>query len=392
MKFSPAFLFFSSSVLVLIGTTIGAGIFGLPFLFSRIGLGWAVTLFFFLALVMIFEQLGYVFVTLHTEGKHRLPGYAKIHLGQWARNVEIVSTIAGYIGGLLVYGILAGTFLNIIIPALEPFWGSIAFFIVGVFLIGLRQNIFVRVESWLTILLILLFLGIVIVGFNSVRLDSLSVVMSQGSAWWHFLLLAYGAILFSLTAIAAIPEVSAVFFTMRTTRLRDHAVYWSVGAGTVLAALFTLLFALVVVGISGGSTTPDALSGLSIFLGKGVIVAGAWVGILAVVTSFLTFGIYARHTLNYDFGLSRVAASAIVSLVPPALFLIGLRNFIDVIGLLGAVFGGIDSILIACMVGRIRYKLHHKFSAVEVALWVAGAVFLTGIVLELYFFAQNIFR
>ena len=106
-------LFFWGSVFSLLGTIVGAGIFGLPYIFAKIGWQASLALFIFLAAIILFVHFNYVFVVLRTEGKHRLAGYAQIHLGNWAKVVEVFSTIIGYTGGLLVYGILAGIFLTL---------------------------------------------------------------------------------------------------------------------------------------------------------------------------------------------------------------------------------------------------------------------------------------
>lgn len=375
-------LFFWGSVFSLLGTIVGAGIFGLPYIFAKIGWQASLALFIFLAAIILFVHFNYVFVVLHTEGKHRLAGYAQIHLGNWAKVVEVFSTIIGYTGGLLVYGILAGDFLSKLIPWLDSFQLTILFFLVGGILIYFKQVLFLKVESILSIILAGLLLVIIFYGLNYVKLENFFIPAQFDL---KYTLLAYGAVLFSLSGVVAIPEIVGSFFQANLNNISFKYVSKIVLTGTLLAALLTLLFSFVIVGVSGGSTSLDSLSGVGNILGKWIIIFGSLVGFLAIATSHVPFGLNARHVLAYDFGFSKTVAILIVTFLPLGLFLLGLRNFIPIIGTLGAVFGGIDSILILAIAVKIRRQTQIKFSFINMVSYFAAAVFLVGIILEIYF-------
>ena len=69
---------FIQAASVLVGTMVGAGIFGIPFVFSRagffVGVAWLVALTVMMGLFnLLFGEL-----TLSTEGNHQISGYARI--------------------------------------------------------------------------------------------------------------------------------------------------------------------------------------------------------------------------------------------------------------------------------------------------------------------------
>lgn len=375
-------LFFWGSVFSLLGTIVGAGIFGLPYIFSKIGWQVSLAFFIFLAAIILLVHFNYVFVVLRTEGKHRLAGYAQIHLGNWAKVVEVFSTIIGYTGGLLVYGILAGDFLSKLIPGSSAFQLSILFFLVGGILICLKQSIFLKVESILAFSVMILFLTIIFYGWGHINISNL---LNYEPLTLKYLFLAYGAILFSLSGVVVIPEIVGSFFNANLNNVSFKYVLKIVLVGTLLAAVITLLFSFVVVGISGGNTSLDSLSGMGHILGNWVVISGSVIGFLAVTTSFIPFGLNARHVLAYDFGFSKTVAILIVTFLPLCLFLLGLRSFIPIIGTLGAVFGGIDSVLILMIAIKIRKKIKTGLSFIDVLSYFAALVFLVGIILEIYF-------
>ena len=100
----------------LIGTIIGAGVFGIPYVVAKSGI--LISLFYFLILgaLVLFLHLCLGEVVLRTKEKHRLVGYTEKYLGKKAKILVTISVIIGTVGALLVYIILGGDFLKIIFP------------------------------------------------------------------------------------------------------------------------------------------------------------------------------------------------------------------------------------------------------------------------------------
>lgn len=162
------------------------------------------------------------------------------------------------------------------------------------------------------------------------------------------LFLPYGVILFSLSGFAAIPELEDIL-EGRHTHFRSAIL-----VGTIIAALMTLGFGLVVYGVSGAATTTDAVIGLKPMLGDIIAAFMAAFGFLAVATSYFIIGINLRSTFEYDYSVPRLLAWLLTAGVPVLVVLAGAKNFIDIIGFSGAVFGGISATIVALLYVAVR--------------------------------------
>ena len=108
---------FWKALSVFVGTIIGVGIFGLPWVASKSG--FLILLFYFLilAIVAIVVHLMLGDVIVKTPGKHRFPGYVKKYLGpRWGR-VALIGICFGLFGAQLAYLLVGGGFLfNLLSP------------------------------------------------------------------------------------------------------------------------------------------------------------------------------------------------------------------------------------------------------------------------------------
>ena len=134
MSFSGASRNFYYPLSVLIGTIVGAGIFGLPYAFAKAGFGIGLLFLFFLAIATLILHLSYGEVVLRTSQKHRLVGYVAMYLGPRWKQIAGIVAVLGMYGALLAYTILGGEFLDIIfpfIPSLTPFHFALIFFVLA---------------------------------------------------------------------------------------------------------------------------------------------------------------------------------------------------------------------------------------------------------------------
>ncbi len=332
---------FINALAMLVGTIIGAGIFGLPYVAAKSGFYLTIIYLIIIASVVTLLHLLYSEVVLRTQGKHRLVGYAEIYLGVWGKRIATVSAILGGYAGLLIYIILGGVFL---FGFLGDFLGgnprvySVIIFFISLFFIAGGIKIISRIESFLSFLLIAAIFIFLAKGSFLVNASNFSF-----TADWSQFFLPYGVLLFALTGGSIIPELANVLDDDER-RLKKTIIL-----GTVIPVIIYFLFIAVVFGITGASTTPDAITGLKNIYGDGFVRIGALIGFLAVVTSFLAFGINLKKTFQYDYKFSGALSLVLALSVPFAIFLTGFDDFIRVIGFSGAVMGGIDGVLIILM-------------------------------------------
>src|SRR3989344_1912617 len=120
------------AVSILVGTIIGVGVFGIPFVFAKAG--FLTGLFFLIGvwLLVTVLYLAYGEVVLRTGTHHQLVGYANKYIGNRGKNFALLATFFGMCGGMLVYLIVIGVFwVNVLGFWLffTPFIFSIFFFI-----------------------------------------------------------------------------------------------------------------------------------------------------------------------------------------------------------------------------------------------------------------------
>ena len=363
----------------LIGSIVGVGLFGIPFVSVRAGLWVGLLYIVVLGAVMLIIHLLYGEVEERTEGNHRLTGHAQVYLGIWGKwIVGALVLVAGY-GGLLAYLIVAGVFLDIMFPGFStPYFWTLGFWIVA----SLAVFRGIRMVGWgefvMTIALVATMLIIIGKGFGNIVPENL---LGTGTSFADFFA-PYGVVLFSLMGINAIPEVRAVLGKYDGPRFKKVIII-----GTLVPILLYIIFTIAVVGVSGEATTEESIRGLIPFLGGTVAKIGALFGFLAVATSFLVFSINLKSTYIYDWGVGKSGAFLLVVFFPLALFLLGIRDFIVIVGITGALLGALSGPVIIWLHHRARLRGAQRpgfvFSPPRVVLYIVGALFVVGGVYEI---------
>ena len=333
----------------LVGTIVGAGIFGLPYVISQSGVLPAVFYFLLIGGAVMVLHLLFGEVCLRTNEKHRLIGYSQMYLGGVGKMLVIVSTLFGLLGALLVYIILGGRFLAI---ALAPFFSlsdttaSFLFWIVLSFFVLQGIQLIARAEFFMNLLLLLF--GAVIFAFAFPHVQSANFTLIESSN----IFLPYGVILFSLLGWSAIPEIADLFKSKKDKQNLDNVIVWTFA----IVIAFYLAFSFIIVGVSGQNTSPNTLDGLVPFLGQNIVIAGSLFGLVALASSFLILGNYLKNSLRYDFKLPYLVSTGIAVFIPFLIYFTGVRDVILVMGILGAVLGAIEGVIIILIFQRAKSK------------------------------------
>jgi len=322
---------------------VGAGIFGVPYVISKSGFLPGLLFLFVLTTAVLVIHLFYGEIILRTPGNHRFVGYAQIYLGQWGKRLTTFTSIFVFYGALLAYIILGGKFLATIFGGTDFIWSLIFFsiFSLAVFF-GLR--VITQMEILMSLLLIVVVILIFIKGWPMIKLDNLST-------WdWQYFFLPYGVILWAVTAVSAIPEMKEIF--KQNYQFFKKAIIW----GTLLPVFLYVLFILTVVGVTGQQTSPEAIQGLVDALKNHTVIFGAIFGLLAVATSFLVVGLSLKKTFWYDYNINKCLAWVLTCSIPLIAYLCKLRDFITVIGFLGATLGGLQMILLILIYQKAKTR------------------------------------
>lgn len=366
-----------AAALLLVGAIVGAGMFAIPFVFVQAGFLTGALELLLLAALVTLVHLAYAEVVVRTPQVHRLPGYARLYLGPAAAWLSRLSYLIGISGALLAYLILGGAFLGAILetvlPGLPVLAGPAAFYLIGIGVV-LRG---IRFESFANALFTLALIAAVL-GLGVALLPHVSFVELAAFSPGRFMV-PYGVLLFALAGSAIIPDIRRVLGGGRSSRMAAVVI-----AGTLVSAALYLLFAVAVAGTTGDATTPDAISGVAERFGPTYGLLGAAIGFLAAITSFITLAVVLEGMFTTDFGMKLGMSTTLTASIPLVLFAAGLRDFVAVIGLVGAVAIGIDSILILAIHRRaqtayadaasFRLPLPGAFRVALTLLFVAGVV------------------
>lgn len=363
-----------------IGTIIGVGIFGLPFAVSKFGFFPSLLYFTFLGVVLIIYHLVIGEIALRTKGEHRMPGFAKIYLGPKGEAVAVISGIIGLFGTNLAYIIVGGNFLaQILMPVLggTEFVYVLLYFISGAFIIFLGTAAIAKSEL---ISVGVLFTILAILGWNTAPHIQAQNFLTVD---WRYILLPYGVVLFALSGASIVPELKEILGSS-VKKLKSVIII-----GTIIPAIVSLLFVIFVLGVSGASTTEDAITGLRNIIGSRIIALGYIFGIVASFTSYLSVGETLKKVFWYDLKFSHFNAWIFASFIPILLYFAGLKNFIVIIALTGAVTTGID-LMITYLIHRKAKKTGLRKPEYEINLPISVwycilSVFLAGVILSILF-------
>jgi len=361
------------AVAILSGTIIGVGLFSLPYITSKVGFWVMLGYFLVLGTLVIIVHLFFGELSLKTPDFKRLPGFAKIYLGNWGKNIAFISIILGLFGAMLAYLIVGGEFLT---AALAPIFGgsnllyTIFYFILGSYLVYSGIRAIAKIEFWGLVLFFLILIVIFFKGFPYLKFANLFPSPDLGQ-----LFLPYGAVLFSLWGAALIPEVEEMLGEQKRLLKKIIPI-------AILIPIFVYIFFIyLILGITGSQTTESALIGLKIFLGNKIAFLGLFFGVLATFTSFIALGVTLKKVFWYDLRIPHSLAWTLTCFLPLILFLIGIKSFISVISFVGAVVLGIDGILILLMYRKIRPE--RKFLIYPLTL-----IFLGGIIYGVIYFVK----
>ena len=353
----------------LIGTIIGAGVFGIPYVMSRSGILFSLFYFLILGGVALFLHLAFGEIVLRTKEKHRLIGYAQKYLGKKAKILITFSTLFGTIGALLAYIILGGDFLKIIFPVpLSTFqlslilWAILSFFVLlGIESIGWLE-FFMNIGFLIAIFLVFLFSLPKIEISNFILADLKNFVLP------------YGVILFSLIGWNAVPEIEG--FLKNKKNLKKVIV-----KAILICIIFYFLFGMIISGVTGRNTTPEAFRGLVGILGTKIMILGGIFGLLAVSTSFLILASYLKNALIFDYNFSYFPAFLVACFSPLILFLMGIREFISVVAVVGSLVGLLEGIVITFIYKKAK-KLGDRTPEYSLRIPIS-LIYLTIIILSL---------
>lgn len=363
---------------MMVGSIIGVGVFGLPYAFAQGGFALGLLALLFLGSMFVVLQLMLGEVVVQTPGHHRLVNYIGIYTGRIWKWVALLTLSLGIWGAMLAYIVVGGTFLRLLLsPVLggESAVYSYALAISASLLVYGGLALAARIEYLIVGALLFLFAFIVLASAPFIDVSSFATLNLQN------VFVPYGVILFSLSGMGIVPELKDVLGKTHVRQLSPVIIL----AMTAIVLLYAF-FAFAVVGVTGSNTSSMAFDGLVPYLGGTFLVVATLLGSITILSIYMVLGVELLNTFKFDFNMRHKTAWFIVCVVPIVLFAMGMREFVDIIGFVGSVFGGILGILVALSYWTMRRRglcrTHHCINFPAPLTWLIIAIFAAGIIWE----------
>lgn len=324
---------------ILSGTIIGAGIFSLPYVFSRVGILYG--FFYLIAFTLVYFAIHsmYADLLLENPGEHQFFYLAKKYLPKGVARIASFSIFAELILVLTAYLILAGVFVKLAL-GLDELSGVLIFWIIGSVFIFVKLKWLGWIDFLDTVGILLIIAVISFAGLEG-EVRDIPIVRDLNLP---LLFLPFGPMLFSLSGRPGIGKVVEEYNAGREKSPGSlKKIIW---AGTFLPAILYFFFAFSVLRLSP-NVSSEALSGLNI--APNLLVFLGAVGLITIWTSYFMMGINVKDILRLDLGWKSWGAGAAAVVTPIALYFLGVRNFLGVVGFVGGVFLALEGIFVVAM-------------------------------------------
>lgn len=361
----------------IIGSIIGVGIFGLPFVASQAG--FSISSIFILVVGFVYAITLILFseIIMYTPGQSRISGLAGKYLGHHWKPIASFLQFSNSWGAMLGYIILGGAFLKAIFAPwfdISLFNSQLIFAIVSSFILIGGLGFVAYIESYFFWMVIALIISMIALGLPHAEFTNLLNIEPSN---WHIPL---GVALVAFGGFAAIPEAADVLNDERE-KLRKAVIF-----SMLFCGLIYILFSGTVLMVTGGNTTQDALIGFAEVIAPWFVFIASIVGLFSVFSSFIVLGMSNIDGFVYDYKIRYVISWFITSLIPISIFLFGARNFIGVIGLTGGILGSLIGLMVIRMYKKARHDVCMPKRCLAIpsgALYLCQAIFLLGIIMQI---------
>lgn len=359
------------SMAILVGTIIGGGIFVLPYINIKSGI--LISNFWLLLLCIIMCILHLIFgeIILKTDKEMKLPGYAGYYLGNMVKKFLNFVSIFSIAFSLLIYILLADKFIHIIMgnnyAFLKPYTFVLVWLVLNVFLF-LKMIDLSKCNFILTLVLMVLMVVLSFLCFQHLDFSNLIINQQLMSRFWY---ISYGVIFFAIDGLVAMPMM---FMFLKHKNASKTVYKKSVILSYIFVFIIFFLFMNSVSLLSKNNTTIDTFSGLIPFLGRGVLIMGALIGLLAIITSYIVFVNYYKDMLRCDIGCNKLWSILITMFLPLMFLLLNADRLDDLMSLVGGVIGGMIAVIVLLIYQKVK-NINSSIYNLNLPNWF---VFITG--------------
>ena len=358
--------------------TLGAGLFGVPYVFAYAWvLQWTIRTVVIWTVAIILNLLQ-AEVTLTMPDRMRLPGMMQRLLPKRLSLIGLLTASMQYFIAIFAYISLSGIFINILLwseTIIHPSISASIYALLVWLLIYKGVDWIEKYDKLIVVVFLCTLTFLILYGF-SITTPSHFLLWEKAS-WF----LPYWVLIYALNSASSVPVLEDILGKEKKDLPYIIVIWW------VFCMTMVLLRWWAVVGISGIATTTDALSGLQNFLPSRIVKLSWLVGILAISSPHLVLWENLFETLKQNFRLSSLNAWTVVTVLPLIAYLYLQSDFVSTIWFSGAVFTGLTCVFIWMMNIILHKKYWKKSSHVlpynkELSYIIIG-IFSFGIVYEI---------
>ena len=305
---------------ILVGTLVGAGVLGLPYAASKVGLIPAIGILFGIMLLMLFTS--FIVLKLSAElGGAQMSTIAHRSLGKAGGWIMYLSIMIMGFGAILAYIAGMGSIFTTLFGVNEIV-GAFIFWILASSVIYLGLEASGKTELIMSFVLIAIFIGVTLMLLPHARVENALYVDLGG------IFSMMGVVIFAFGFHTVIPDVYRGIGSYKKTK---KVIVLAFLIPTVIYAVFMVVFLMTF-----GKNTPQvATQGLeTIYDEMGKIIGNA-LPLIAIATSFIGLGLAQQSNSKEFLSLKKPAAWALTVVPPIIIYLVGVRNFADVLSFAG---------------------------------------------------------
>ncbi len=306
----------------LIGVTVGAGVIALPYVFAHTGfiIGTIAMVICWLITLLLTLALGEI--VLRTKQNHEVSGLIETYVGEKAKNFMAVITVLYIYGAIIAYGLGLGEAIHGIFGA-DKFISSIVLFLTLSAIVYFGLKSVTSAEVILTPFIFFIIVTIFLFSYDYIALQNYPSMNIKN------VLLPLGPLFFALMGFWCVPDMKRILKNKKSLKK-------TIILGVTIPAVSYLIFAAIVVGVTGEKTTEVFSVGLAEYVGP-------WIGKLlylftffTISTSFIGLGFSLKEMFCEDYSCANHIAWLAAFGVPFILLFFIKDGFVKVIGITGA--------------------------------------------------------
>ncbi len=305
---------------ILIGTQVGAGILGLPYAASRVGM--VPALFILLGVMLLLMSTALIILKLSAEMRGaQMSTMAQKLLGNAGGWIMYLSILIMGFGAMLAYIAGMGSVFSSLLGVNETI-GAVIFWLLASAVIYLGLEASGKTELIMSFLMLVLFIGITASLFPYAKPENAMYAELGG------ILSMTGVAIFALGCHTIIPDIYRGIGDYKKTR---NVVILAFLIPTIIYAIFMISFLLVF----GRNTPQIATQGLEILYGRPGKIVGNIIPLLAITTSYIGIGLAQQSNSKEFLKLKKSIAWSLTTIPPLVVYLAGIKNFADVLAFAG---------------------------------------------------------